>query len=56
MGANPFGLHDFDKAPKGTGDFRFAEPVTFRYRIVVHQGTAKEAKLAEKYAEFTSGK
>ena len=56
MGANPFGLHDFDKKPKGTGDFRFTDPVTFRYRIVVHQGTAQGAKLAEKYAEYVNGK
>jgi hypothetical protein len=56
MGANPFGLHDFDKAPKGTGNFRFTEPVTFRYRIVIHEGTAAEAKLADKYEKYVSSK
>ncbi len=52
MGANPFGLHDFDKAPKGAGDFQMKAPTTFKYRVVVHQGTAKEAKLADAYAAY----
>ena len=55
MGANPFGLHDFDKAPKGTGDFPITGPTTFRYRVVIHQGTAKDAKLAEKYDAYAAG-
>lgn len=55
MGANAFGLHDFDrKNPAGTGDFRMekGKPVTFRYRVVIHQADAKGAGLDEKWEAF----
>ena len=55
LAANIFGLHDFDKnVKKGAGDFAI-EPgntVTFRYRVVIHTGDAKAAKLDEKFKEF----
>lgn len=54
MTANPFGLSDFDKAAKGTGDMKL-EPdktTTFRYRVVFHAGDAKAAKVAEKFAAY----
>lgn len=55
LAANIFGLHDFDrKLKKGTGDF-VIEPgktATFRYRVVIHTGDAKAAKLDEKFREF----
>lgn len=56
MGANPFGLSYFDHAPKHTGDFKMepGKTVTFRYLVVVHEGDAKAAGLAEKYREFSS--
>jgi len=57
LGANVFGLHDFDKNqyPKGSGDFKMepGKPVTFKYRYVIHTGNAEQAKLAEKFAEFS---
>jgi hypothetical protein len=60
MGANVFGLHDFDKAanPKGSGAFTIepGKPVTFRYQIVIHAGDADAAKLAAKYADWSTGK
>ena len=54
--ANIFGLHDFDPKAnkKGAGDF-VIEPdktATFRYRIVIHTGDAKAAKLDEKFREY----
>ena len=57
--ANPFGLHDFDKAkPKGTGDLKLAadERVTFSYRFVFHTGDEKEGKVAERYHAFAAEK
>lgn len=58
LAANIFGLHDFD--PKGVekraGDFKIEpkQPVTFKYRVVIHAGDADAAKLKEKYAEFAA--
>lgn len=57
MTANIFGLHDFDrKNPRGTGDFTIepGETATFRYRVVIHQGDAKAAKVDEKFKEYRS--
>ncbi|MEO1615447.1 MAG: PmoA family protein [Planctomycetota bacterium] len=61
IAANPFGIHDFEKKPDGTGDLTLAagEKLTFRYRFVFHRGDAEEAKVAQRYAEYikaTSGK
>ena len=55
MGANVFGLHDFDKQnPKGNGDFKMekGKPVTFKYRVVIHPGDAKAAGLDQKWDSF----
>jgi hypothetical protein len=53
--ANPFGVHDFEKKPKGTGDYTLAagQTVTFRYRFYYHQGTDTDAKVAEHYRDYT---
>ena len=56
---NAFGLHEFDqKLPKGSGDMKIpkGESVTFRYRVIIHEGDAPSAKLPEKYKEFTESK
>lgn len=56
MAANVFGLHDYDTrgTPKGAGDWTIqpGETKTFKYRVIVHQGDAKAAKLDEKYKAF----
>ena len=54
MTANPFGLSDFDKSPKGTGALKIEPGVTttFRYRVVFHAGDAAAAKVAEKFATY----
>jgi hypothetical protein len=54
VAANPFGIHDFEKQPEGTGDMtiKSGESVTFRYRFLFHAGDVKEADIAGKYAEF----
>jgi len=57
LAANIFGLHDYDKnVKKGTGDFTIepGKTVTFRYRVVVHTGDAKGAKLDEKFRDFAA--
>ncbi len=52
--ANPFGIHDFEKQPPGTGDLKVAagESVTWRYRFYFHRGDEQEAKVAERYADY----
>ena len=56
IAANPFGIHDFEKKPAGTGDLKIENggSKTFRYRFVFHQGDANEAKIAEMYSRFAS--
>ncbi|MAF64790.1 MAG: hypothetical protein CMJ84_03910 [Planctomycetes bacterium] len=46
--ANPFGVHDFEKLPPGTGDRRVArgERIAFRYRVLVATGKAQPEALA----------
>jgi hypothetical protein len=52
--ANPFGVHDFEKKPKGTGDFTLpaGQSVTFRYRFYIHKGDEKQAGVAAQYDEY----
>ena len=54
VAANPFGIHDFEKKPAGTGDMtiKSGESVTFQYRFLFHSGDVNEADIAGKYAEF----
>jgi hypothetical protein len=55
--ANPFCEHDMGSSqPKGAGDFMLhsGESVTFRYRIYLHEGDEKQAKVAERFAQYAS--
>jgi hypothetical protein len=56
--ANPFGVHDFEKKPKGTGDYTLAasQTLTFRYRFYIHEGTEAEARVAEHYRDYATEK
>lgn len=52
--ANPFGIHDFEKKPAGTGDLVVPAggSTTFRYRFVFHAGDEKEGRVAEHFARY----
>jgi len=54
MTANPIGLHDFSGDPNRRWDLVIAagESVGWRYRVVVHDGDAREAKVAEHWHDF----
>jgi len=54
--ANPFGVHYFEKKPRGTGDLVIpaGEDVTFRWRFYFHKGDEKQGKVAEHYREYAS--
>jgi len=56
--ANPFGVHNFEGKPKGTGDLtiRSGESVTFKYRFYFHKGDEKQGKVAEHYREYAERK
>ena len=56
-GANPFGISYFEKKPRGCGDMTIAhgEQVTFKYRTLIHNGTAEAADIAQEYARYTEG-
>ena len=54
--ANPFGKHDFENLKdKTAGDVKVAAngSITFRYRVLLHRGTAMDANIAAKYSDYT---
>lgn len=54
LAANPFGLSYFLKDPKQDGSYTVAPggSVSFIYRVLIHQGDTKQAKIAERYHEY----
>ena len=54
--ANPFGVHNFEKKPAGTGDITIpaGESLTFKYRFYFHKGDEKQGKVAEHYREYAA--
>ena len=56
VAANPFGVHDFEQKPAGTGDFTLApgETLTLRYRLWLHEGTADAAALAREFERYAA--
>jgi hypothetical protein len=55
--ANPFGVHDFERRPPGTGklELRAGYHVTFRYRFYLHEGDEAQARVRERHAEYLAG-
>lgn len=52
--ANPFGVHDFEKKPKDTGNLtvKAGDSISFRYRFYIHKGNEMEANVADQYMEW----
>lgn len=53
--ANPFGQHDFEGLKDvHAGDLKISagQSATFRYRVVIHEGDEKIARIAERYDEY----
>jgi hypothetical protein len=53
--ANPFGQHDFESlSDRHAGDLKIlaGKSVTFRYRVVLHEGDEKQGRIAERYADY----
>lgn len=55
VAANPFGQHDFEGKPKGTGDMKLnlGEKVTFKYGFLFHLGNPLDSNVAQKYLEWS---
>ena len=53
-----FGVHDFEKKPKGTGNLTIpaGESITFRYRIYMHEGGAEQGDVADRYEAYISNR
>ncbi|CAN5358869.1 hypothetical protein BH23VER1_BH23VER1_23670 [soil metagenome] len=57
VAANPFGLSDFEKKPKGTGDMEIAagESVTFQYRFAFYGGTPEDFDAEKAFGQWAGG-
>jgi len=56
VAANPFGIHDFEKQPKGTGDMKIpaGEEVTLRYRFLFHEGDVETGEVRKHYDTYAA--
>lgn len=55
---NPFGERDFYNDPKRDGSLTI-EPgsaLQFRYRVLIHEGDASAARIADAYTQYAAGK
>lgn len=54
MTANPMGLHDFSGDPNKRWDLIIpeGESITFRYRVMIHDGDARFAQVSDRYQDF----
>jgi len=55
LAANIFGLHDFEKDPSRDGSLtiRPGQPLRFRYRVVIHPGTAFQAGIGDAWKAWS---
>lgn len=56
--ANPFGIHDFEKKPPGSGNLAIevGKTLTFRYRVVLHRGDSQSVPLEALYRSYAAEK
>ena len=56
--ANPFGIHDFEKKPPGTGNLTVepGQSLTFRYRVLLHRGDSQAVPLEALYRSYAAEK
>ena len=55
--ANPFGTREFtgDFNKDGSWTIKEGKSLTFRYRVFIHHGDAKQAHVAEAYQQYAAG-
>lgn len=56
LAANPFGLREFYNDPQKDGSWTIQQSknLKFRYRVFIHHGDYKQAKVAEAYQEYAA--
>ena len=56
LAANPFGLSFFYNDPKQDGSYTLpaGKSLLFRYRVLIHEGTYKDAHVPERYTEYAA--
>jgi Methane oxygenase PmoA len=56
LAANPFGWREFYKDPDKDGSWTIPQgkELTFRYRVFIHHGDYRQAKVAEAYQEYAA--
>jgi Methane oxygenase PmoA len=56
LAANPFGLSYFYSDPKHDGSYTVpaGKSIQFHYRVLIHEGSYKDARVAEKYSEYAA--
>ena len=56
LAANPFALREFYKDPEKDGSWTVQEgkQLKFRYRVFIHHGDYKQAKVAEAYQDYAA--
>jgi hypothetical protein len=52
--ANPFGVSYFTNNPLNRGDYKLSkgEKLEFRYRLIIHKGSAEEASIKEHFLNY----
>ena len=55
--ANPFGLREFSNNPDQDGSWTIPQgkTITFRYRVIIHHGDYRQARIAEAYRAYATG-
>ena len=55
--ANPFGVHDFERAKKGTGDWTIPAggELRLRYRLLFHDGEVSPEQLNDEFRRYGAG-
>jgi hypothetical protein len=55
---NPFGERDYYNDPKRDGSLTIdpGGALTFRYRVLIHEGDASAARIADAWAQYAAGK
>lgn len=56
--ANPFGIREFTRDPGKDGSWTLPEgkSLTFRYRVVIHEGEFQAAQIGEEYRQYAGEK
>ena len=54
--ANPLGVKEFTRDPTQDGSYTIpaGESLLFRYRVLIHDGDYKDARVAEKYEQYAA--